>query len=72
MQEYLFISRIPLTHNFIVGEIIICHVQGDPMADGVIRADRVKALGRLGEDYYCRMQDVFEMKRPFVPVNLKR
>jgi flavin reductase (DIM6/NTAB) family NADH-FMN oxidoreductase RutF len=60
----------PRTHNFVVGEIILIHVQDDLLADGVIRADRVKAIGRLGEDFYCRTQDVFEMKRPFVPAGL--
>ena len=56
----------PRTHNFVVGEIIIIHVQDDLLADGVIRADRVKAIGRLGEDFYCRTQDLFEMKRPVI------
>jgi flavin reductase (DIM6/NTAB) family NADH-FMN oxidoreductase RutF len=56
----------PRTHNFVVGEIVIVHVQDDLLADGVIRADRVKAIGRLGEDFYCRTQDLFEMKRPVI------
>jgi flavin reductase (DIM6/NTAB) family NADH-FMN oxidoreductase RutF len=60
----------PRIHNFVVGEIIIVHVQDDLLADGVIRADRVKAIGRLGEDFYCRTQDVFEMKRPLIPTVL--
>jgi flavin reductase (DIM6/NTAB) family NADH-FMN oxidoreductase RutF len=53
----------PRIHNFVVGEIIVVHVQDDLLADGVIRADRVRAIGRLGEDFYCRTQDVFEMIR---------
>ena len=56
----------PHTHHFVVGEIVIVHVQDDLLADGVIRADRVKAIGRLGEDFYCRTQDLFEMKRPVI------
>jgi flavin reductase (DIM6/NTAB) family NADH-FMN oxidoreductase RutF len=54
----------PRIHNFVIGEIIIVHVQDDLLVDGVIRADRVSAIGRLGEDFYCRTQDIFEMKRP--------
>ena len=57
----------PRIHNFVVGEIMIIHVQDSLMAGGVIGADRVKAVGRLGGDFYCRTQDIFEMKRPFVP-----
>ena len=30
------------------------HVQDDLIVDGVIKADRLKAVGRLGEDFYCR------------------
>jgi len=26
----------------------------------------VQAIGRLGEDLYCRTKDMFEMKRPQV------
>jgi flavin reductase (DIM6/NTAB) family NADH-FMN oxidoreductase RutF len=54
----------PRIHNFVIGEIIIVHVKDDLLVDGVIRADRVSAIGRLGEDFYCRTQDIFEMKRP--------
>lgn len=57
----------PRLHNFVIGEVIIVHVQDDILANGVIRADRVKAIGRLGEDFYCRTHDIFEMKRPFIP-----
>jgi flavin reductase (DIM6/NTAB) family NADH-FMN oxidoreductase RutF len=57
----------PRIHNFIVGEVLIVHIQDDLLADGVIKANRVKAIGRLGEDFYCRTQDAFEMKRPVIP-----
>jgi hypothetical protein len=49
---------------FVLYNEIIVHVQDDLLAEGVIRADRVRAIGRLGEDFYCRTQDIFEMKRP--------
>lgn len=54
----------PRIHNFVVGEILVVHLQDDLWADGVIGADRVKAIGRLGQDLYCRTEDVFAMKRP--------
>jgi flavin reductase (DIM6/NTAB) family NADH-FMN oxidoreductase RutF len=67
LMQIMEFGKPPRIHNFVVGEILIVHVQDDLLADGVIRADRVKAIGRLGEDFYCRTQDVFEMKRPVVP-----
>jgi flavin reductase (DIM6/NTAB) family NADH-FMN oxidoreductase RutF len=42
----------PRIHNFVVGEIIVVHVQDDLLANGIIRADRVRAIGRLGEDFF--------------------
>jgi flavin reductase (DIM6/NTAB) family NADH-FMN oxidoreductase RutF len=56
----------PRIHNFVVGEILRVHVQDDLMVDGAIKPDRLKAVGRLGEDFYCRTQDIFEMKRPVI------
>jgi len=68
LMQIMEFGTPPRIHNFIVGEILIVHVQDDLLADGVIKADRVKAIGRLGEDFYCRTLDVFEMKRPVVHV----
>jgi hypothetical protein len=56
----------PRIHTFVVGEVLMIHVQDDLLVDGVIKADRLKAVGRLGEDFYCRTRDLFEMKRPLV------
>lgn len=53
--------------NLVVGEILIVHVQDDLLADGVIRAERVRTIGRLLENCYCGTQDLLEMKRPLIP-----
>jgi flavin reductase (DIM6/NTAB) family NADH-FMN oxidoreductase RutF len=68
LNQIMEFGTLPSIHNFIVGEILIVHVQDDMLGDGVIKADRVKAIGRLGEDLYCRTQDIFEMKRPVIPI----
>lgn len=67
LMEIMEFGTFPRLHNFVVGEILIVHVRDELITDGVIKEDRVKAIGRLGEDFYCRTRDVFEMKRPFVP-----
>jgi hypothetical protein len=28
--------------------------------------NKFRAIGRLGEDYYCRVMDIFEMKKAHV------
>ncbi|MEI7670965.1 MAG: flavin reductase family protein, partial [Deltaproteobacteria bacterium] len=60
LTQIMEFGTSPRIHSFIVGEILIVHIQDDLLADGVIKADRVKAIGRLGEDFYCRTQDLFE------------
>jgi flavin reductase (DIM6/NTAB) family NADH-FMN oxidoreductase RutF len=67
LMQIMEFGTPPRIHNFVVGEILIVHVQDDMLASGVIKADRVRAIGRLGEDYYCRTRDIFEMKRPVIP-----
>ena len=53
--------------HFVIGQVLRVHVQDHMMVDGVIQPERVKAVGRLGADFYCRTEGLFEMKRPVVP-----
>jgi len=64
LMQIMEFGVFPRIHNFIVGEVLVVHVQDDLIVDGVIKSDRLKAVGRLGEDLYCRTGDLFEMKRP--------
>lgn len=64
LMQIMEFGAFPRIHNFIVGEVLVVHVQDDLIVDGVIKSDRLKAVGRLGEDLYCRTGDLFEMKRP--------
>jgi flavin reductase (DIM6/NTAB) family NADH-FMN oxidoreductase RutF len=67
LMQVMEFGVLPRVRHFVIGEILRVHVQDDLMVDGVIKSDRLKAIGRLGEDFYCRTQDIFEMKRPVVP-----
>ena len=64
LMQIMEFGVFPRIHNFIVGEVLAVHVQDDLIVDGVIKSDRLKAVGRIGEDLYCRTGDLFEMKRP--------
>jgi flavin reductase (DIM6/NTAB) family NADH-FMN oxidoreductase RutF len=70
LMQILEFGIFPHINNFVIGEILMIHVKDDLLVDGVIQTDRVKAIGRLGGDFYCRTGDVFEMKRPVVPAGL--
>ncbi|MDP3038930.1 MAG: flavin reductase family protein [Deltaproteobacteria bacterium] len=66
LMQILEFGQSPNVNSFIIGEVIGVHVQEETWIDGVIKASKVQAIGRLGEDLYCRTKDIFEMKRPRV------
>jgi len=66
LMQILEFGQSPNVNSFIIGEVICVHVQEETWVDGVIKASKVQAIGRLGEDLYCRTKDIFEMKRPQV------
>ena len=66
LMQILEFGQSPNVNSFIIGEVVGVHVQEETWVDGVIKASKVQAIGRLGEDLYCRTKDIFEMKRPQV------
>jgi len=65
--QILEFGEAPRVNSFIIGEVLRVHVKDELLVGDVIKASRLKAIGRLGEDLYCRTMDIFEMKRPQRP-----
>jgi flavin reductase (DIM6/NTAB) family NADH-FMN oxidoreductase RutF len=53
--------------SLVIGEVLRFHVRDDVTTNGTVDPAKLKAVGRLGGDAYCRVRDLFEMKRPHVP-----
>ena len=66
LLQILEFGQFPAINNFVIGEVVLVHVMDEFWAHGDIQSPRVKAIGRMGGDLYCRTTDVFEMKRPVV------
>ncbi len=66
LMQILEFGEMPRIQSFIIGEVIRVHVKDELWGNDVIKADKLKVIGRLGEDLYCRTLDMFEMKRPNV------
>ncbi len=64
LVKILEFGEAPRINNFVIGEVLRVHVKDDLWIDNTIKADRLKAVGRLGEELYCRTTDMFEKKRP--------
>jgi flavin reductase (DIM6/NTAB) family NADH-FMN oxidoreductase RutF len=64
-RQVLVIGAGAASANLVIGEVALIHV-ADEVLDGRGRVDprKLRTIGRLGGDYYCRTDDVFEMKRP--------
>lgn len=50
----------------VFGEVVLAHVKDDVWVDGNIEPSRLGAVGRIGQDIYCRATDIFQMKRPSI------
>lgn len=49
--------------DLILGEVVMLSVDDALIENGRIAVSRIKAIGRLSENGYCKTRDIFEMKR---------
>ena len=66
LLQILEYGEFPRINNFVIGEVIQVHVKDEFWADGEIHSTKLRAIGRMGGDLYCRTRDIFEMKRPVI------
>jgi flavin reductase (DIM6/NTAB) family NADH-FMN oxidoreductase RutF len=66
LLQVLEFGEFPRINNFVIGEVIRVHVKDEFWKNGEILSSKLKAIGRMGGDFYCRTRDVFEMKRPVI------
>ena len=64
--QILEFGGFPRISRFIIGEVLMVHVKDEYLINGRIDNSKLKSIGRLGYELYCRTSDVFEMKREFV------
>jgi flavin reductase (DIM6/NTAB) family NADH-FMN oxidoreductase RutF len=67
LLQILEFGEFPGINNFVIGKVVQVHVKDEFWVNGDIQSSRLKTIGRMGGDLYCRTTDVFEMKRPVVP-----
>jgi len=66
MLQITAFGGIPVGSNVVIGEVVLFHVKDELWAGDQIDASKLKAIGRLGGQLYCRTTDIFEMQRPNV------
>jgi len=50
--------------SLIIGEVVMAHIREDVISNFRINLEKVKPLGRLAGNFYCRVTDLFELNRP--------
>lgn len=51
---------------FVVGEVVLAHVRDEVMTDGHVDALKLRAVGRLGGEFYSPTREVIKVRRPRV------
>jgi flavin reductase (DIM6/NTAB) family NADH-FMN oxidoreductase RutF len=50
--------------DIIFGEVVLAHINDDVWIDGKIDPRRLKLIGRIGSNLYCKPGEIFEMIAP--------
>ncbi|MDP2949082.1 MAG: flavin reductase family protein [Chloroflexota bacterium] len=64
LVQVVEIGQGPRRSALIIGEVVLFHVRDGLYLDGRIDPRRLKAVGRLSGNLYCRTWEIFEMVRP--------
>jgi flavin reductase (DIM6/NTAB) family NADH-FMN oxidoreductase RutF len=67
LVKILDYGEVPTGSSIILGEVILVHIKDGLWAGDQISISKWKPIGRLGGQFYCRITDIFEMKRPDLP-----
>lgn len=55
----------PIAPNLVIGEVVAMHIdEGILGSDGLPDPRKLRSIARLGAEYWCRTQDLFELSRP--------
>jgi flavin reductase (DIM6/NTAB) family NADH-FMN oxidoreductase RutF len=64
LRQILQFGESPDGGCLVIGEVLLFHVMDDLYVNDRIELSRLRHIGRLGGNLYCRTRDVFEMERP--------
>jgi flavin reductase (DIM6/NTAB) family NADH-FMN oxidoreductase RutF len=67
LVQILEFGQVPTGGHMIIGEVVLIHLRDELWAADQINISKWKPLGRLGGQFYCKIRDIFEMKRPDIP-----
>ena len=67
LNRVLEFGEFPDYTEVVLGEVLRVHVRDELWVNGAIQVSKFKAIGKLGEEMYCRVADTFELSLLFNP-----
>jgi flavin reductase (DIM6/NTAB) family NADH-FMN oxidoreductase RutF len=65
VRQFISIGDGPIAANLVIGEVLLIHIDDSVLGPhGQIDPRKLRAVARLGGNYYCRSTDLFELERP--------
>ncbi len=66
LMQVVPLGEGPSAGNLVIGEILAAHVNDSVLnpETGQVDPSKLRAIGRLNGNYYCRSTDLFELDRP--------
>jgi len=65
LRQIVAVGEGPMAANLVIGEVVAIHIDDAMIGeDGRVDPRKLKTIGRLGGDWYCRTSDLFAIKRP--------
>lgn len=66
LRQIMQFGEFPESTDVAIGEILRIHVRDYLWVNNAIQMSKLKAIGKLGGELYCRTTDIFDMKRPYI------
>ena len=65
LMQIIPVGSGPISANLVIGQIVTMHVNDDILdSHGIPDPRKINAIARLGGEYWCRTQDLFQLERP--------
>lgn len=65
LRQILPVGDGPLAANLVIGEVLRIHIDDAMLGpDGRVDPRKLRTVGRMGGDFYCRTGELFELPRP--------
>ena len=72
LLEVIEVSKKTLGGAFVLGEVLLFHVDDDIVEDFTIDPDQLRTIGRMGGNSYTRTKERFDLERPSLSETLKK